>query len=59
MSRKQYKCKVNGVLGPNCLCGSVGVGKNSDRCMAHGNTKCRHKVEIEEKEQDSEKRNPA
>jgi len=39
-------CKVSGVLTPISMCGSVSVYSDDKgrRCMAHGNTKCEHKV---------------
>ena len=45
--KRKYKCKVNGCLGPNAMCGSISVGSDSI-CFAHGNTKCRHKIKIKE-----------
>jgi len=39
-------CKVSGVLATKAMCGSVSVYNDDKghRCMAHGNTKCEHKV---------------
>ena len=39
-------CKTGGVLAPRAMCGSVSVyhDDKGHRCMAHGNTKCKHKV---------------
>ena len=42
-----YSCKVNGNLGRvgkyGAVCGKVKCGDES-RCGAHGNFKCKHKV---------------
>lgn len=46
----KYKCKVNGILGPNAVCGKVSVNGKSE-CRAHGKTKCKHKVELGNKDQ--------
>lgn len=47
MSKVIYKCKVNGCLGRvgKCfaLCAKSGIG---DKCSAHGNYKCEHKVKV-------------
>lgn len=40
-------CGVNGIVvkfgGLSGICGSVSVGEPA-YCMAHGNTKCKHKI---------------
>ena len=44
--KKQYKCKVNGCISNGNIkgiCGHKIVG-NNDKCGAHGNTKCEHKI---------------
>ncbi|CAL9972167.1 hypothetical protein VPHD290_0072 [Vibrio phage D290] len=46
----KYLCKVNGVVAPNAICGSISVNGKSE-CKAHGQTKCQFKVELENKNQ--------
>lgn len=45
MGKLIYKCKVNGVVGKVgkafAMCSKSGIG---DRCAAHGNVKCKHKI---------------
>ena len=45
VSKIIYICSVSGVIAPNAICGAVSVAKDEKghRCMAHGNTKCKHK----------------
>jgi len=41
-----YSCAVSGVVARNAICEKVSVASDEKghRCMAHGNTKCRHKI---------------
>ena len=45
---KKYTCKVNGCLGRSlcgkysAICGKIGATNN--KCHAHGNFKCKHKI---------------
>ena len=45
---RKYLCKSAGVVAPRAICGAVSVFSDDKghRCMAHGNVKCKHKVEL-------------